>query len=246
MEEEAATRKGRASSSTARRLDAIVIGEPSGWDRLTVGYKGRLLVDYTLEMDTGHTAGPEAGACDAAFAFWAAARAHATAHNAAHPRMFDQLSSDPARDALGTTTASSTLPSSPWASRLLPGLDADALQATLTGLADPARLRSRGCEPAYRADKNTPLARAFLRAIDAEGGRAQFGVKSGTSDMNVVGATWSCPARLWPRRFAPRPHTPRAYRPGRVPPRHCRPHPCPFDPMTMLTLQPHFHRSPSP
>jgi len=149
-------------------------------------------VDYALEMDNGHTAGPEAGACDAAFAFWAAARAHAAAHNAAHPRMFDQLS--PTLRAMRShndgfvDAAELTL-----GFRLPPGLDADALQATLTGLADPARLRFRGCEPAYRADKNTPLARAFLRAIDAEGGRAQFGVKSGTSDMNVVGATWSCP-----------------------------------------------------
>jgi len=192
VEEEAATSKGARFLLSGPAPDAIVIGEPSGWDRLTVGYKGRLLVDYTLEMDNGHTAGPEGGACDAAFAFWAAALAHADAHNAACPRMFDQLS--PSLRAMHSRNdgfvdaAELTL-----GFRLPPGLDVDALQATLTGLAGPARLHFRGYEPAYHAGKSTPLARAFIKAIDAEGGQAQFGVKSGTSDMNVVGATWACP-----------------------------------------------------
>ncbi len=192
VEEESATSKGARFLLDGPAPNAIIIGEPSGWDHLTVGYKGRLLVDYTLEMDNGHTAGPEDGACDAAFAFWAAVRTHTAAHNATHPRMFDQLNptlramhsrSDGFVDAAELTLGF----------RLPPGLDVNALQATLTGLAGPARLHFGRYEPAYHADKSTPLARAFLKAIDAEGGRAQFSVKSGTSDMNVVGAAWSCP-----------------------------------------------------
>ncbi len=45
----------------------------------------------------------------------------------------------------------------------------------------------------YRAEKNTPLVRAFLRAIREQGANPSFKVKSGTSDMNVVGPPLNCP-----------------------------------------------------
>jgi LysW-gamma-L-lysine carboxypeptidase len=48
--------------------------------------------------------------------------------------------------------------------------------------------------PAYRAGKNTPLVRAFLAAIRAEGVTPGFTMKSGTSDMNLVAPAWKCPA----------------------------------------------------
>ncbi|MFQ5576556.1 MAG: M20/M25/M40 family metallo-hydrolase [Anaerolineae bacterium] len=35
--------------------------------------------------------------------------------------------------------------------------------------------------------------RAFLKAIRAAGGKPRFVVKTGTSDMNVVGPVWGCP-----------------------------------------------------
>ena len=168
--------------------EAVVIGEPSGWDRLTVGYKGRLLVDYTLEREIGHTAGPDGSACDEAFAFWQQVQSLVDPA----PRIFDQLT--PTLRAMHahsngfTETAELTL-----GFRLPLEFDIDALIARLNEAAGDAQLRFRGREPAFRAAKNTPLARAFIGAIDAEGGRAQFKVKSGTSDMNVVGPVWGCP-----------------------------------------------------
>ena len=46
---------------------------------------------------------------------------------------------------------------------------------------------------AYYEDKNNNLVRAMLRAIRSQGNRPGFVVKTGTSDMNVVGPHWSCP-----------------------------------------------------
>ena len=77
--------------------------------------------------------------------------------------------------------------------RLPLGIDIDELQETLRALAQDAELRFRGREEAFRAPKNTPLVRAFLQAIRARGERPTFQVKSGTSDMNVVGPAWDCP-----------------------------------------------------
>jgi len=80
--------------------------------------------------------------------------------------------------------------------RLPPDVDVDALQMAIRELAGEGPgvcLRFHGYEPAYRAQKNTPLVRALLAAIRAEGGRPTFTLKTGTSDMNVVGPAWGCP-----------------------------------------------------
>lgn len=47
--------------------------------------------------------------------------------------------------------------------------------------------------PAFRADKNSQLTRAFLGAIRNAGGKPGFVNKSGTSDLNVVAPVWQCP-----------------------------------------------------
>jgi LysW-gamma-L-lysine carboxypeptidase len=47
-----------------------------------------------------------------------------------------------------------------------------------------------GGEPAYRGGKSNALVRAFLAEIRARGGAPRFVVKTGTSDMNVVGPFW--------------------------------------------------------
>ncbi len=187
-------RRPRGPGTLLSRLspDAVVIGEPSGWDRLTVGYKGRLLVDYALERAIGHTAGPDAGACDEAFVFWDEVQALAATHNQEHPRMFDQVSPSLRRMQSHSNGFVETAELT-FGFRLPPELDIDRFISQLSARAGDARLSFRGRESAYHAPKNTPLARAFIKAVDAEGGRAQFKVKSGTSDMNVVGPVWACP-----------------------------------------------------
>ena len=82
------------------------------------------------------------------------------------------------------------------------------LQSTLRGFGEDAELRFRGREVAFRAPKNTPLVRAFLRAIRAQGERPAFQVKSGTSDMNVVGPHWKCPILAYGPGDASLDHTP--------------------------------------
>src|SRR5439155_406287 len=77
--------------------------------------------------------------------------------------------------------------------RLPPGCDTQELREHLRELAGEAEVRFAGDEPAYRAPKNTPLVRAFLAAIRARGGAPAFALKTGTSDMNVVGPVWGCP-----------------------------------------------------
>ncbi len=193
VEEEAATSRGaRFLLNHIPTPDAVIIGEPSGWDRVTVGYKGRLLMHYTLTRANHHSAGPEDSVCEAACAFWQKVTAHASPYNAEHSRMFEQLSPSlrHIHSERGPFTQTATLT---VGFRLPPNIDIDALEATMETLAGDAALHFTSREVAFHGSKRTPLARAFIQALTEAGVRPLFKVKSGTSDMNVVGPRWGCP-----------------------------------------------------
>jgi LysW-gamma-L-lysine carboxypeptidase len=46
---------------------------------------------------------------------------------------------------------------------------------------------------AYRCDRRSPLVAPFLAAMRSRGVAPRMKVKTGTSDMNVVGPAWRCP-----------------------------------------------------
>jgi LysW-gamma-L-lysine carboxypeptidase len=46
---------------------------------------------------------------------------------------------------------------------------------------------------AYRCDRRSPLVAPFLAAMRSQGLSPRMKVKTGTSDMNVVGPAWNCP-----------------------------------------------------
>jgi [amino group carrier protein]-lysine/ornithine hydrolase len=192
VEEEAASSKGAHHVKERYAPVACVIGEPSGWDRLTLGYKGRLLVDGRWEQPAAHSAGREPAVAERAVAFWNVAAAHCAAYNQDRERLFDQLlpslrSVRSGGDGL-LDWAELTL-----AVRLPPAVPPHELAAALQGMAAGGALRFHDLCPAYQGEKNTPLVRAFLKGVRAAGGSPGFLLKTGTSDMNVVGPAWRCP-----------------------------------------------------
>jgi LysW-gamma-L-lysine carboxypeptidase len=202
-EEEAASSKGarfiRQRFLAEGAPVACIIGEPSGWERVTLGYKGRLLADLHLEGPCGHSAGDRLGVNEQAVAWWQSVIGYTKAYNEGRAGPFRQLL--PSLRSMGNSSDGLH----EWAElrvglRLPPASDIEALQADLSALAQrssqpPAtwHLTFSGQEPAYVAEKNTPLARAFLAGIRRAGGKPGYLLKTGTSDMNVVGPAWNCP-----------------------------------------------------
>ncbi len=193
VEEEYATSKGARFAATQYQPTYCIIGEPSGWDRVTLGYKGRLLVHYKHSRAMSHTAGQQRGVAESAIAFWNRLNALAAEHNQGKTRAFDLLdpslrkfhtSDDPFVDAVEMTIGI----------RVPVGITIANLKSQVSSLnADGAQLTFASEEPACRAEKNTPLVRSFLSSIRAHSGTAGFTVKTGTSDMNVVAPIWQCP-----------------------------------------------------
>lgn len=192
VEEEAPSSRGAHFVAGRHRPHACIIGEPSGWDAVTLGYKGRLVARYTAERPAGHSAGPGPTAAEEAVRWWLAVQEAAARLNAGRPRLFDQLSpslqsirtdSDGIRERVEATVGF----------RLPPDANPEALQAELAHAAADAHLSFAGHVPAFQAPRDTPLVRAFLRAIREAGGQPSFKLKTGTSDMNLVGPAWGCP-----------------------------------------------------
>jgi [amino group carrier protein]-lysine/ornithine hydrolase len=192
VEEEAATSKGARFAAAQYHPAYCIIGEPSGWDRVTLGYKGRLLVHYHKSRAMGHTAGQARGVAESAVTFWNQVNALAAQYNDGKSKAFDLLdpslrkihtSDDPFMDGVEMTIGI----------RVPVGVTISDLKVQIAQLAAGAELTFASEEEAYRADKNTPLVRAFLAALRARGATPGFTVKTGTADMNVVAPIWQCP-----------------------------------------------------
>jgi len=192
VEEEIHGRGAHHLAETMAAPDCVIIGEPSDWQGITIGYKGMLSVTYRLVRPTSHSAGQETSPAQKAVAFWNRLAALAEALNGGQSPRFHSL--DPAlreiqtyKDGLQERVEMAI------GLRLPPGSDVPALQRQMRSWCNGAELAFPYSEPPFQAEKNTHLVRAMLRAIRGRGGRPRFKLKSGTSDMNVVGPAWGCP-----------------------------------------------------
>ena len=191
-EEEAATSRGASHALTKFGPELCIIGEPSGWERVTLGYKGRLLVDWQWHGSLAHSAARALSPAEHAVAFWNQVETYAAEYNQGREGIFARL--DASLRALNTEVEG-THGSANMAVglRLPPGLHPDDAQEKLSALRDGASMQFRGAVPAYLAPKSSPLTRAFLGAIRSQDGKPRFVTKTGTSDMNIVGPVWNCP-----------------------------------------------------
>lgn len=176
-----------------------IVGEPSGWEGITLGYKGRLVVDYRLSTPVSHTASPYSSAPEKALRLWWWLSSYARRFNRGRSRYFDHLDIS-LRHINSSGDGFHSRVEMTIAMRTPPGMNAVRLQEKVAAWADGQRaeeerlsLQFATGEEAFVAQRNTPLVRAFLKSIRATGGKPRFKLKSGTSDMNVVGPVWNCP-----------------------------------------------------
>lgn len=213
VEEEMATGKGARHLAGQPAPDLCIIGEPSGADRITLGYKGRILIDFTLSRPPAHTARPQPSVAAVGVGFWNAVEAWAERENADVEGFFNRLmpglrSIHTTSDAyLDTVTLTISI-------RLPPRWTPEAAFEVIRGFAPAdAEVRAYGMERAYQGPRTTPLARAMLGAIRARGGEPSFVLKTGTCDMNTVGAVWECPIIAYGPGDSELDHTPEEHLP---------------------------------
>jgi len=190
-EEEAATSKGARFAATQYQPNLCVIGEPSYWDRITLGYKGRLLLDWHWEGGMSHSAGDALSPAEHAVGYWQTVKAYADEYNADITSIFTSFDAS-IRDINTHLDGVNGVADMTIGFRLPPNVTPqeviDRFPSTNGAIISP-----RGGEVAFTGDKNSELSRLFRRAIRANEGKPRFLYKTGTADMNVVGPVWNCP-----------------------------------------------------
>jgi LysW-gamma-L-lysine carboxypeptidase len=209
VEEETSSRGARHLAQSMPAPSSLVILEPSGWDAVTIGYKGSLRLRASVDQAHAHGAGREPSAPDRCVDLVRALQDRATVLNG-DAGVFDRvdvrvLRFESASDGL-SDHASVDL-----GVRTPPGCDVDVLIEATRASAPTADVIVLGREPGVRTDRGSPLARGFVRAIRAQSGMPRFKLKTGTSDLNVLVPAWGCQALAYGPGDSQLDHTPREH-----------------------------------
>jgi N-acetyl-ornithine/N-acetyl-lysine deacetylase len=193
VEEESATSRGARAVVERYQPIACVIGEPGGSQTITIGYKGRLLLEYCVTRPVHHSAGQQQNANEVAVAFWNRVYQYAAEWNKQYAANSTFAALMPSlRNVSSNQDGLEDRVQLRIGYRLPPAYDIAALRTQLVQWADEddAHISFSGEETAFQTTRTTPVSRAFISAIRTIGGQPVFKYKTGTSDMNVVGPTW--------------------------------------------------------
>ncbi len=186
--------RGARHVMAGTRPDALIAGEPSGWDGLTIGYKGMVRIEAAFRGSRTHYSSPYLTSMDRALQWVGLVRSFVAERRGSTP--FHSLTmkvvglSSSADRGIEIARISVDL-------RVPPGCSTAALVAALPGgtRADSVRVRVR-IEP-VEVERSNPVVVALVAGIRAQGGRPTLWRKGGTSDLNLAVRAWGVPAAAY-------------------------------------------------
>ncbi|MWV63535.1 [LysW]-lysine hydrolase [Halorubrum sp. JWXQ-INN 858] len=173
--------------------DAIVNGEPSGWDGVTLGYRGFLAGTYVNTSESGHSSRPEPNAIQHAIGWWHGVE---EAFTPADPEtaVFEQVTTKPVSMDGGLTDDGLAVEATMDVQlRVPPSRTIDEVHELAEAELTTGSVHWKEPIPPVMESPRTDLARAFRVAIRGAGGDVRLIRKTGTSDMNLFAAEWDCP-----------------------------------------------------
>lgn len=177
---------GARHLARSRGVDAVMAGEPSRWDGITVGYKGDLRVTARFRGRRSHYSSPHPTVADTSLRWVESVRALPSLAPGTSP--FRSLSVKVIRVQTGGEDAE-------WAEvtldlRVPPGLTTSEVLRGLPREPGRPRLETLVRIEPIEVDRTNPVVRALEVGIRAERGRPTLWRKSGTSDLNLVVPAW--------------------------------------------------------
>lgn len=195
VDEEGSSEGARHLARTLPPPAYLIVGEPSGWDRVVLGYQGSLRCRLEVGRPAGHSSRPDPTAAEMVVELWPRVRDlvrelnhGALGFEALHAHLLGiECESDGLRDRARLRLGF----------RVPPGLGERELTARLAALTGEAALAVESWVGPAIAPRTGPLPAAFSRAIAATGIRATWQRRLATSDLNVVLPEWRCPALVY-------------------------------------------------
>ncbi|GGJ17336.1 acetyl-lysine deacetylase [Halobellus salinus] len=176
-----------------RDAPAVVInGEPSGWDGITLGYRGFLSGTYVSTSELGHSSRPEDNAIQSAVNWWSSVAEFFHADNT--DGVFDTVTTKPVTFDGGPTDDGLAVEATVDVQfRVPPKYSIDDVREVAEGELDRGSVHWEQPIPPVMESPRTAAARAFRAAIREAGGEPRLLRKTGTSDMNIFAGAWDCP-----------------------------------------------------
>ena len=184
--------RGARQVATRPAPEILIVLEPSGWEAVTVGYRGIVRAELRLDDALRHRAAPEATVADRLVALLARLQAELDARGAGRSPFHRADLRVTGLEVVGTGLRETAIARLQF--RLPPDLDSASLLDWLDGERGEAELLVQFAVDAVHTPRDSRAARALTRAIRHQGGSPRHKVKTGTADMNLLVPRWGCPA----------------------------------------------------
>ena len=184
--------------------EVVVNGEPSGWDALTLGYRGFVSATYEVATEAAHSSLPDLNAVEHATAwvedvkdaFESPLGPGANEHEDAS--VFESVTVKPVMVDAGTEPGGNAVTATVDCQfRIPPGVTAADVEATVDAVTRRGVVEFGDAIPPHAASPRTELGRAFRTAIRRAGGSPSLLRKTGTADANLYDAAWDCPVATY-------------------------------------------------
>lgn len=155
-----------AKNLNVPKPDFIIIGEPSGFDGVTIAYKGSLTMKFVEKVEKFHGSLNSKGAAERLIERWLEiSRDFGEGFNKPNGRILRFEAYERDFDFYGEMIVNIRTPPN-----YEPAIKGEILDFV----------------PAYEVSSRSPLVRAFVRAIRKNGAKPRLKKKSGTADMNIL------------------------------------------------------------
>ncbi|MBU1199263.1 MAG: [LysW]-lysine hydrolase [Nanoarchaeota archaeon] len=164
--------------------DYIIVGEPSGWSNMNIGYKGSINLFYNAKQDKEHSSRSSMNCNERAVMFFNELRAYFEDFNQ-EKNLFNQLgikliSINSNDDGFNESVEMKIN------IRIPVGFDIEQLKNFVEQKKDDAAVDYSRFEKPVKAGKDNKLVSGFIKAIREAGGEPKFKLRTGTSDMNIL------------------------------------------------------------
>ncbi|MFB6298563.1 MAG: [LysW]-lysine hydrolase [Salinirussus sp.] len=190
--EEVDSRGGRHLVADRDAPEALINGEPSGWQGITLGYRGLLAGTYVATSESGHASRPDDNAIQHGIRWWN--RVESEFARDEWVPVFERVTTKPVGFDGGITDDGLSVEATMEVQlRVPPEHTTDEVREIADGHLELGTVHWNDRVEPVMTSPRTPVASAFRAAIREAGGDSRLLRKTGTSDMNVYAQAWDCP-----------------------------------------------------